>query len=122
MSCNCTTEYVPVIVGEEDLVCCHLNMNPIEESDDKDLSKLDEISCDPKVEIVEEEYTSKFVYNNSEELFPTKRVHINTPTINDMQSDMDNIELMFNDQHEHSNPMFHKEVDDEDFDDKSRHF
>ena len=47
-------------------------------------------------------------------LFPTARVHINTPTMNDTQSDMDNIEPMFNKQHEHLKLMFHKEVDDED--------
>ena len=108
-----------LLVGEEDLVCCHLTMDPIEESDDEDLSELNEISCEPIVETVKEESTSKFVYYDTEELFPARRVHIDTPTINDTQPYMDSIEPMFDEHNKHSKPTFHEEVNDEDLMTKS---
>ena len=102
------------LVSEEDLVCCHLTMDPIEESDDKDLSKSDKTTCEPIVEIVEEEVNSKFVYDDTEELFLTTEVHVKDQTMNDTQLDVDNIQLVYDEHHEHSKQTFHQEVSDAD--------
>ena len=48
------------------------------------------------VETVEEECTMKFVFDNTEELFPTAKVHVKAPNINCvMKPHVDNIEPMF---------------------------
>ena len=99
-----------LLVGEEDLICCHLTMDPIEESDDKDLSISDETACEPHVEILEEEVTSKFVYEDAEELFPTTEIHIKPQIMNDTGPDVDNIRPVYDKHHEHVKPTFHQEV------------
>ena len=103
-----------LLVSEDNLVCCHLTMDPIEESDDNDLSTSDETACEPHVETLEEEATSKLVCEDAEELFPTTETHIEPQTMNDTGLDVDNIRPVRDKHHKHVNLMFHQDVSDTD--------
>ena len=56
---------------EEDVICCHLTTNLFYESNNEEFFALDEITCEPLVETVDEEVTPKFVHYDAEEPFPT---------------------------------------------------
>lgn len=103
-----------LLVGEEDLMCCHLTMNPIEESNDDELSTSDETAFEPHVETMEEEATSKFVCENAEELFLTTEMHIKPQTTNDTGPGVEEIRPVYDKHQEHVNPMFHQNMSDAD--------
>ena len=84
------------LVDEEDLVCYHFDIDPFKELNDENLSQPDDITCGPTVEMVEENDTPKFVYNNSKELFPTAKLHIESPSRDHTTPDVDRAEPMFN--------------------------
>ena len=67
---------IGLLVGEDNLICCHFNTPQLEESEDEydSMSDLDQASNTPMVRTVEEEHVNKFVFDNAEELFPSTHI------------------------------------------------
>ena len=62
------------LVDEEDVICSHLTTNSHYDSDNESFSVSNEIHCEPIVETVNAKITSKFVYEDAEEVFLTASV------------------------------------------------
>ena len=86
------------MVDKEDLVCCHFDVPPLEEFEEEydDMSKPDDMVDKPIVETVGEEFPTKYVFDKSEELFPSKVFHVKANIIDCvMDAPLDSIDTMF---------------------------
>ena len=101
-------------MAEEDLICCHLTTNPFYESDNEEFSVLDEISYEPVVETVDEEVTTKFVYKDAEEIFPTSDTSTEPKLTKDTEPDIQDVSPECEERHEHVKEMLHQEPNDAD--------
>ena len=105
---------VESLVDKEDLMCCHLMMDPFDDSDDKEFSVSDETTYEPLVETVDEEATSKFVYKDAEELFPTADTCAEPKSMQDMEPDVEDMSPVYEEHREHTKETLHQELSDAD--------
>ena len=89
-------------------------MDSFDESDDKEFSVSDETAHEPLVETVDEEATSKFVYKDAEELFPTAETCAEPKLMQNMEPNVEDISPVYEEHHEHVKETLHQETSDAD--------
>ena len=89
-------------------------MHPFDESGDKEFSVSDETAYEPLVETVDEEATSKFVYEDAGEPFPTAETCAKPKLMQDTGLDVKDISPVYEEHHEHMKQMLHQEMSDVD--------
>ena len=87
-------------------------MGPFDESGDKEFSVSDETAYEPLVETVDEEATSKFVYEDAEEPFPTAETYDKPKLMQDTGLDVKDINPVYEEYHEHMKQTLHQEMSD----------
>ena len=82
-------------------MCCHLTMDPFDESGDDEFSVPDETAYKPLVDTVDEETTFKFVYKDAEEPFLTADTCAKPKSIQDTGLGIKDISPVYEGHHKH---------------------